>query len=143
MDYYIVAIGRTQRFYHRPRTPRHPWLALGTCNTPNQHHPLRFIGISDANNASTASYATNTPSPPRAWTAVTSSFIGPFFVQLLHHPVPQRPWPYQDRPLDCAFHVSMERQQRIRVSAKPQYREPSSRGTTAFQRTLPCPYCRS
>ena len=66
LNSYILTAGRIQCFYRRPRWPRHHRLALGTCNTSIPQHPLRFIGASGANSASTASSATNMPLLSRA-----------------------------------------------------------------------------
>ena len=63
VDYDILTAGHAQRFYRRPRSSRHHRLEPGTCNTPNQPHPFRFIGPSGANGASTASSATDMQSP--------------------------------------------------------------------------------
>ena len=66
----------------------------------NQQHPLRHIGRSGANNASTASSANNTPSLCRAWSVVTCPFetsyrhlmdsspYSPYTIRLLNDPWP-------------------------------------------------------
>lgn len=71
-----------------------------------------------------------------------SRFIGPVFVPPSHHPVPQRPWTYQDLSPACAPHVFTERQLPIRVPTTPQDKDSSSRGVTASTRIPPCPHSR-
>ena len=50
----------------------------------------------------------------------------------LHHPFPQRSWPYQEHRLACTLHAFTVRQLRIREPATPRDRELSSRGIIAF-----------
>ena len=49
--------------------------------------------------------------------------------RLLHHPVPGRPWPYQDQPAACPLHYRPERHLRLLVFATPRDWKPSPWGT--------------
>ena len=120
------------------KTTPSPVRTRGAATSPFQTNYLVSSDHRPFISALTTSSADTTTPPLPAWNAfpyplkTTLSFsIGPF-LEPLHHPFPQRSWPYQDHRPACTLHAFTVRQLRIREPATPRDRGPSSQGIIAF-----------
>ena len=134
----VYGLLRLQQRPFRPRKPHRHRFELGASQHRHSRLAIAFyraIGLYQRSYHSSADAMTP---PPWAWSALpyplktTLSFsIGPF-LESLHHPFPQRSWPYQDHRPACTLHAFTVRQLRIREPATPRDRGPSSQGIIAF-----------